>query len=196
MRRRGSQVRVPGWDRWRWTCANCATGGTTADRPAGPCATCGAALRSEREEAILDIEVQRADVPRLYLDVTVRYCVPGDDAGLAAAAGRSGAVNAAAEADKRRRYAPGRTPWGMVPLALETGGRHGPAALRHLRQLARDEAALLGEEAAPAAASALMSRWGKELAVALHKATARQLRTALGADRAGRAAALRAAEAA
>ena len=85
----------------------------------------------------------------------------------------------------------------MVPLALETGGRHGPAALQHLRELARGEAALLGDdEAAPAAAGALMARWGRELSVALHRATARQLRTALGADHAGRAAALRAAEAA
>ena len=41
-----------------------------------------------------------------------------------------------------------------------------------------------------------MSRWGKELTVALHKATARQLRSALGADGAGRAAELRAAGAA
>jgi len=141
--------------------------------------------------------VQRADRPRLYFDVTVRYCVPGGADGLAAAAGRSGAVNAAAEADKRRRYPTGRSPWGMVPLALETGGRHGPAALQHLRELARGEAALLGDdEAAPAAAGALMARWGRELSVALHRATARQLRTALGADHAGRAAALRAAEAA
>ena len=48
------------------------------------------------------------------------------------------------------------------------------------------------DEAAPAAAGALMARWGRERSVALHRATARQLRTALGADRAGRAAALRA----
>ena len=73
----------------------------------------------------------------------------------------------------------------MVPLALETGGRHGAAALEHLRSLARAEAALLGEDAAPAAASALAGRWGRELSVALHWATARQLRTALGADHAG-----------
>ena len=85
----------------------------------------------------------------------------------------------------------------MVPLALETGGRHGLAALRHLRELARGEAALLGDdEAAPAVAGALMARWGRELSVVLHQATARQLRTALGADCTGRAAALRAAEAA
>ena len=122
------QTHVPAWDRWRWTCPGCGASGATADRPAGPCATCGAGLRAEREEAILDIEVQRADRPRLYFDVTVRHCVPGDAAGLAAAPGRDGAINTAAEADKRRRYPSGRTPWGMVPLALETGGRHGLAA--------------------------------------------------------------------
>ena len=73
----------------------------------------------------------------------------------------------------------------MVPFALETGGRHGPAALRHLRRLARDRAQPLagdGAAAAAAAASALARRWGAELAVALQAATARQLRTALGAD--------------
>ena len=190
------QAHVPAWGRWRWRCATCNASGHAPDRPAGPSCSCGAALQAEREEAILDLEVQRADRPRLFLDVTVRYCVPGDERALAAAAGRDGAVNAEAEADKHRRYPAGRAPWGMLPLALETGGRHGRAALQHLRELARGEAALLGEEAAPAAASALASRWGRELSVALHKATARQLRSALGADCAGRAAALRAAEAA
>ena len=72
----------------------------------------------------------------------MRYCVPGYADGLTAAAGRGGAVNAAAEADKRRRYPDGRTPWRVVPLATETGGRHGPAALKHLRALARQQAAL------------------------------------------------------
>ena len=134
----------------------------------------------------------------MYFDVTVRYSVPGDAAALAAAAGRDGAVNAEAEADKKRRYPSGRAPWGMVPLALETGGRHGQAALRHLRELARGEAALLGEADAPAAAGALVTRWGRELSASQHRAKARQLRTALGADRAGasRAAELRAATAA
>ena len=119
-----------------------------------------------------------------------------DERALAAAAKRDGAANAKAEADKHRHYPAGRAPWGMLPLALETCGRHGRAVLRHLRELARGEAALLGEEAAPAAASALASRWGRELSVALRRATARQLRSALGADGAGRAAVLRAAEAA
>ena len=146
---------------------------------------------AEREEAILDLETQRAGQPRLFFDVTVRYCVPGAVDALTAAAGSNGAVNAAAEADKRRRYPEGQAPWGMVPLALETGGRHGLAALQHLRRLAREQAALLGEEGSQAAAGALVARWGRELGTTLQRATARQVRAALGVDRAAGAAALR-----
>ena len=105
-------------------------------------------------------------------------------------------MNAAAEADKRRRYPEGQAPWRMVPLALESAGRHGKAALQHLRTLAREQAALLEDEegtgAADAAAGQLVARWGRELSVALQRATARQLRTALGVDRAAGAAGLRA----
>ena len=125
--------------------------------------------------------------------------MPGDADALAAAAGRDGAVNATAEADKRRRYPAGQAPWRMVPLALETAGRHGQAALRHLRSLAREQAALLepsDDGAAAALAGQLVAGWGRELSVALQRATARQLRTALGADDAARAAELRAAAAA
>ena len=64
----------------------------------------------------------------------------------------------------------------MLPLALETGGRHGRAALRHLRQLA----AVVEEDRAEAVCSALCRRWGAELSVALHRATARQLRSSVG----------------
>jgi hypothetical protein len=179
------QTPVPAWDRWRWHCSSCAASGTAATRPAaGAACSCGAPLAARREEAILDLEIQRADCPRVFLDVTVRYAVPGDAEGLQAAAARDGAVNKGAEADKHARYPAGRAPWRMVPLALETGGRHGPAALRHLRLLARDRAQLLAGDdpaAAAAAAGALTRRWGAELAVALQAATARQLRTALGA---------------
>ena len=146
--------------------------------------------------------MQRPGQPRTYFDVTVGHCVLGDDDSLAAAAGRDGAVNAAAEADKHRRYPAGQAPWRMVPLALETGGHHGRAALRHLRSVAREQAALLApsadgdDGAAEALAGQLVARWGRELSVALQRATARQLRTALGADGAGRAAELRAAGAA
>ena len=106
---------------------------------------------------------------------------------------------AAAEADKHRRYPAGQAPWCMVPLALETAGRHGKAAVQHLRGLAREQAALLeGEDdgAAEVVAGQLAARWGRELSVALHRATARQLRSALGVDRAAGAAGLRAALAA
>lgn len=72
----------------------------------------------------------------------------------------------------------------MLPLALETGGRHGRAALRHLRELARDLAGQEDEDRAAALASALAQRWGAQLSVALHAATARQLRSALGQERA------------
>ena len=196
------QVHVPAWDRWAWRCAGCNARGTAPARPPAACSACGGALAATREEAILDLEVQRPGQPRTFFDVTVRYSVPGDAESLAAAAGRDGAVNAAAEADKHRRYPAGQTPWRMVPLALETAGRHGQAALRHLRGLAREQAALLApsadgdDSAADALAGQLVARWGRELSVALQRATARQLRTALGADHAGRAAALRAAEAA
>ena len=54
-----------------------------------------------------------------------------------------------------------------------------------MRQLARDRAQQLGDDAgAEAAAGALTRRWGAELSVALHAATARQLRSALGRERA------------
>ena len=191
------QVPVPAWDRWRWRCAApaCAARGTADAPPPGPCGRCGAALQLEREEAFLDLEAQRGDVPRLYADVTVRYSVPGEARALAAAADGDGAVNADAEGDKRRRYAPHRAPWPMLPLALETGGRHGLQALRHLRWLARDQAQALGDgPAAAAAASALARRWGAELSVALHKATARQLRAAVGGGAAAEAAGRLAAE--
>ena len=129
--------------------------------------------------------------------MAVRYSVPGEQRALAAAADADGAVAQEGEADKRGRYPAGRAPWRVLPLALETAGRHGPAALKHLRWLARSRAQLLGDgPEADAAASALAARWGAELSVALHRATARQLRTALGEDRAGGAAALRVAGAA
>ena len=73
--------------------------------------------------------------------MTVRYNVPSDPDGLAAAAPRDGAVNRAAEAEKRPRLPAGRTPWTAVPLALETCGRHGLAALTALRELAREQGA-------------------------------------------------------
>ena len=72
----------------------------------------------------------------------------------------------------------------LLPPAHETAGRLGQAALRHLRWLARDQAQAFGDgPEAEAAAGALVRRWSAELSCALHRATARQLRTALGQER-------------
>ena len=113
---------------------------------------------------MLDLEVRSAAAPRTY-DVTVRYAVPSDRQRLANAANTDGAVNREAEADKRDRY-PDGCPYRAVPLALETGGRHGRAALKYLRKLARDYAAQ-AEEGGDALVSALLQRWGAWLSVAL-----------------------------
>ena len=132
----------------------------------------------EREEALLDLEVRSAEVPGLYLDVTVRRGFPSNAERLARASKKPGATNKEAEQDKRDRYPSGRAPWKVVPLALETYGRHGVAALAQLRKLARDQAARL-EEGREAAASALLLRRGCRLSVALHRANAANLRRAL-----------------
>ena len=89
-------------------------------------------------------------------------------------------MNRTAELEKRVRYADGRTPWQVVPFAVETCGRLGPAALKYLRGLARTRAQGLpdgGDEAA----SALLQRWAARLSAALHRSNASRLRSALGA---------------
>ena len=141
---------------------------------------------------MLDLEVQGLDAPRLFLDVTVRHSVPGDADRLAAAAAFDGAVAKEAEGDKRSRYPSGQTPWQALPLAQETFGRLGRAALNHLRKLARGRAQALPEDVG-VAASSLTVRWGCRLSVALHRANAANLRRALGADPAAQAAGLAAA---
>ena len=177
------QVHVPGWDRWRWRCGDCnARGVGLGLPPAGTC-SCGGLPEATREEAVLDLKVRTAELPCTYFDITVRHSIPGDAQRLRSAAGRDGAVNREAEADKRRRYPDGQTPWRVVPLAAETFGRLGPAALEHLRKLARKAAAQLGEEDdAEATASALVARWGARLSAALHRANAARLRNSLGAQ--------------
>ena len=103
-----------------------ATSEGTWDLPGAPCHHCGASTVFELEEAVLDLDVRSARVPRTLLDVTVRYGVPGGDAQLAAAARGPGAVNRTAEMEKRLRYPDGRTHWSVVPFAVESFGRLGP----------------------------------------------------------------------
>jgi hypothetical protein len=174
---------VPGWDRWRSRCTSytCRDRGLAYAPPAGPCPECGALLGTKREEAILDLEVRSATVPRLYLDTTVHHSVPGDAPRLARAADRDGAVNAEAESEKDGRYQAGRTPWRVVALAQETYGRLGLAALKYLRKLARKQAAHL-EDDGELAASALVLKWGCWLPVALHRENAKSMRKSLGED--------------
>ena len=182
------QVHVPEWDRWRWQCASCETHGLSWNVPSGPCGTCGAALESTREEAVLDLEIRSATAPRTYVDVTVRHSVPGDGSRLLAiAAGQDGAVARDAEGDKRRRYPDGRTPWRVLPFAVETYGRFGPAALTHLRGLAKEQAQHLGEDDTGAVHNLLVQRWAARLSVALHRSNAQRLRSALRNDPAQRA---------
>ena len=173
------QVAVPAWDRFRWRCSGCGARGTAFSPLAGPCSTCGAALGTEREEAVLDLEIRGGAQPRLYVDVTVRHGVPGDPARLRTAAGHDGAACREAEADKRTRYPDGRCPSRVLPFALETFGRFGNAALLHLRALARQQAQGL-EEGGADAASSLQLRWACRLSVALQRANAENLRRCLG----------------
>ena len=119
------------------------------------------------KEAILDLEVENLGWPRLFLDVTVRCGIPGDADSLQLAAGRAGADNAKAEADKHSRYPKARSPWKMIPLALETCGRHGRESFRYLRRLARSRLQSLPEvEDDGNALASLVGCWGADLSVA------------------------------
>ena len=173
------QTHVPEWDRWRCHCATCDVKSWSWLPPTGPCSTCGSAVASFREEAVLDLDVRSAEVPRAYIDVTVRHSVPADGPRLAAAANRDGAVAAEGEADKRRRYPDGRTPWRVLPFAVESYGRFGLSARKVLKDLAKKRAQRV-EEGSDEAASTLMVRWAARLSVALHRSNARRLRSALG----------------
>ena len=109
----------------------------------------------------------------------------GSDPGrLARAAREDGATNAEAEGDKRDRYPSERCVHQVLPLALETYGRHGRTAVRYLRKLARNHAATL-EKGSEHTASGLVARWGRWFSVALHRATARNVRASVG-DEVGR----------
>ena len=181
-----TQVHVPLWDRWNFKCTGigCQKRGTAWEAPTAPCGACGAALSSEREEAVLDLEVRAPGAPRTFYDVTVRHSVPGDAPRATAASRRDGAVVKEAEATKQTRYPDGRTPWRCVPLATETCGRHGQQALKHLRELAKAKAEFEVEDGgAERAAGALVQKWAAYLSVALHRANAAVLWSALGSER-------------
>ena len=173
------EVHVPEWDRFHWRCSRCDAHGVAWAPPATPCAACGIALDTRREEALLDLEVRSAQHPRLLLDVTVHHSVPGDAARLARAADQDGAVNKEAEKIKRVRYPAAQAPWKLLPLAMESYGRLGIEALRHLRLLAKRKAQTLDEDADQAAGT-LVSRWACRLSVSLHRENARNVRAALG----------------
>ena len=147
--------------------------------PGGPCSSCGSAIAYDRVEAILDLEIQGPEVPRLFFDVTVRHGVPGCTTRSQLAATANGTVNSEAEADKKERYPGHRCPWRMVPFAVETYGRMGTSALRHLRKLARSQAAGFDGQERTVTAS-LLSRWGSRISVALHRANVRNVRRSLG----------------
>ena len=68
----------------------------------------------------------------------------------------------------------------MLPLALETYGRLGKGALKHLQELARGLCAEAGTGAEQWAAVAQLVTWGVRLSIDLHKANARNARFALG----------------
>ena len=139
----------------------------------------GGLLDVTLEEAVLDLEVRSARVPGAFLDVTVRHGVPGELVRLTAAARSAGSVCREAEADKRRRYPDGQAPWQVVPFAVETYGRLGVAALKHLRELARARAQSFAESG-DEAASALVRTWAARISVGLHRSNAARLRSALG----------------
>ena len=74
--------------------------------------------------------------------------------------------------------------WRCVPLALENCGRHGLQALQHLRALAKTRATLEFEgDGAEHAAGALVQKWGAWLSVALYRANAEVVWSALGPER-------------
>ena len=77
----------------------------------------------------------------------------------------------------------------MVTFALETYGRFGPAALKHLRARARSQAQGLPEGGGEAL-SWMLQRWSACLSTALHRSNAARLRSALGVAESSKARAL------
>ena len=120
------------------------------------------------QAAILDLRVEQGPGgPVRYMDVVVPH--PVGPTNTRAAAMADGASAGEAERQKYERYGPG-----VVPLAVETFGRWGSAALRWWRKLAKQVVAsdpLLvakGQWAIPS----LLQRWWGQVSVALQRANA------------------------
>ena len=107
----------------------------------------GAWAGSVASEAVNDLEVRSAEVPKLFLDITIRHVLVNDAGRPQRAAQEDGATNAEAEADERDRYPAGRCFHALKTLVLETFRRHGRTAPKHLRKLARKQAETLDEGA-------------------------------------------------
>ena len=113
--------------------------------------------------------------PRRHADVVVPH--PVGDANTPAAERRDGAAARAAEGTKYGRY--GRR---VLPLAVESYGRWGPAALTWWRELAKQVALAdpalshKGRWAIPA----LLHRWWADVGAALQTANAEAVLASLG----------------
>ena len=130
------------------------------------------------ERAILDLRIEGGPGgPRRFADVVVPHPVATHHQGPAAA--RDGAAAAHCEREKYRRYGPH-----VLPLAVESFGRWGPAAMKWWRalaqQVARADPALQhqGKWAVPG----LLNRWWAETGAALQRANAEALLASTGLE--------------
>ena len=124
------------------------------------------------EDVVADVRaLQGPAAPAVYTDVVVTHPVNCHHGAWTATA-----RGVAARREERKKYAdytpnPGGRPVCFVPLAFETFGRWGPAAVTELRRLARlrmdaDRASPLE----PAAAfRSVLTRWRQQVAVALQR---------------------------
>jgi len=113
--------------------------------------------------------------PTRYADVVITH--PFTLIGITWVGHAHAAATEAAEADKYRTYAirPGGTPIVIIPLAFETFGRWGPAAVKELRMLARARACRTDVAAAldpKAAYRGTLRRWRMEMSVLLQRCSA------------------------
>ena len=133
---------------------------------------------------MLDLRVESGPglgAPVHYLDIVATHPVSATDATTRANARTDGRQAASWEQRKQQRYS-----LDVVPLAVESYGRWGRAALNYFRRLARVVAA---HDQAFAhhgrwATSALMARWLAVLSVGLQTGSANTLAEAFAAPRA------------